>query len=792
MEGMEHIDNNINNSEINLHKVLNLSQQYELIRAVNNFLGSMDVSHTQDPYLQFSSTIDENGCLVLLKRSVTLSRIDLKHLFTKQFQESLLKTLEIFLSPEKATEIVNNFKQNIMENFKASSHSHGLPNLKYIGLKDTKSSTKDKMVLAYINQMLGNKRNDYFSMKKKWVHDEQSLEQNMLFLNEKWCRYFTYLLAELKQYITHYKWFIQFDELINWLGKDDQVKLSCVLEKINIYLSCDASDRAKYVLTDEEILTFFSTLYWSSRKSYDMIFRGKVWFMNDLLYACHHVYHGNNYDFYELQVRPDLDKFNEFITNAWNETSETFLKKNNNINIDTTQWAYLMFHEWPIIKWIISWWLKSLWWTDTFNDILRWRTIINKEYFARNSKLLDWIVRARDFTCSLFSNIHNAILDFAKHIDLKDIVITGELDIKYKDLKSYDEDFKDTINSSDNSSENRCKIRSRSSAKTMKPNSENIKDTKDTLAFSTMNDATLSDLYDALHARKKPLTWYEDMKMIYMIQWIDRYWTKTSFWYEHMVVFSDYSNEHPDASHTAKLDPFKVIRAINKDMAYSSQREYYNIMAAGFKDLVKEQKSQKQYLEQYKENKSQLYINQYPYNYVQEQFTCNDILTLWNEKYLLSDIDVDSKEDQKILHKYIAQAYQDFCKESKFQLIIRKEDVEMLKNTQYFDDTYGTDQWWYRIWNTNKIADFVYNLDQKKLQSMHQCNGDISKKLITWTIPNDGELWVVIGEKIFRIAIDKASYLLRQLDPVWKDKMKIDLHTGSILPYEIVDKKLTN
>ena len=167
MEGMEHKDNDTNNSEINLHKVLDLSQQYELIRAVNNFLGSMDVSHTQDPYLQFSSTIDENGQLVLLKRSVTLSRIDLKHLFTKQFQESLLNTLEIFLSTEKAIEIVNNFKQNIMENFKASSHSHGLPNLKYIGLKDTKSSTKDKMVLVYINQMLGNKRNDYFSMKKK-------------------------------------------------------------------------------------------------------------------------------------------------------------------------------------------------------------------------------------------------------------------------------------------------------------------------------------------------------------------------------------------------------------------------------------------------------------------------------------------------------------------------------------------------------------------------------------------------------------------------------------------------
>ena len=95
-----------------------------------------------------------------------------------------------------------------------------------------------------------------------------------------------------------------------------------------------------------------------------------------------------------------------------------------------------------------------------------------------------------------------------------------------------------------------------------------------------------------------------------------------------MVVFSDYSNEHPDASHTAKLDPFKVIRAINKDMAYSSQREYYDIMAAGFKDLVKEQKFQKQYLEQNRENKSQLYTNQYPYNYVQEQFTCNDKLTL--------------------------------------------------------------------------------------------------------------------------------------------------------------------
>jgi hypothetical protein len=96
---------------------------------------------------------------------------------------------------------------------------------------------------------------------------------------------------------------------------------------------------------------------------------------------------------------------------------------------------------------------------------------------------------------------------------------------------------------------------------------------------------------------------YEDMKVIFTVSGYDRFGQPIEFGYEHMVVFSDYSNENPRSSHMMKLDPHKVVNGLTREAGVSSQREFYSLHLAGVKSFVMMMQEREIYLEKNREKK---------------------------------------------------------------------------------------------------------------------------------------------------------------------------------------------
>lgn len=161
------------------------------------------------------------------------------------------------------------------------------------------------------------------------------------------------------------------------------------------------------------------------------------------------------------------------------------------------------------------------------------------------------------------------------------------------------------------------------------------------------------------------------MKTIFTISGYDRFGQPIEFGYEHMIVFSDYSNENPKSSHMMKLDPHKVVNGLTREAAVSSQHDFYTIHLAGVKSFIGMMKDWKQYLDEKKSSRER-YQQKYPYQYIQDQFKSNNSCILDNGYTIaFSDINLDHTNDILLIHEYIAQSFREFMQQGKHHLFVR-------------------------------------------------------------------------------------------------------------------------
>ncbi len=794
---------------------LPLDEQAKLIFEINQYLWSYDMRSTDHPYFKFSCTIDQDWDLVLNQNRVKLSWIDLKNLQHFLVTRNLLRILTKFFErnkshdlenpKQKSVRVLRRLRDNISRLFR-DEHSHIIwkKNKFVLAKKDidavlnsdqTSNGWEETIValeepewkaqldsyerdlLVHINHMMWSTRKEYFSMKHRWT------ARSKLYLNEKWCRYLSGLLLEIISYLEQEKSFMD----IWWLFKKDTEG-----EHI-LYLL-----KQNNILADYQILRFLHLLK-QNIDGGDLMYlennQGTVWLIHDLLYTSHFSYHTNWFDFYDYQLAPHLSSFKRNLEN--NEWIQSLIVTKKNEHPD----SYVLFHDVSDLKNIVSAWLKVLRWKDTVRDIFRWRSILDKEVFDRTdqSSRSDLIARIS----TIYQWIEKSLETMCTDMEFTVTSVHREFNNKYQAFYGEEEDIiawlsdKRWSRFKNASFETGCKKKKNSNDflvdKSMIPSVR--KKIFWSISSEGEHNDTLSDdeivsICSALQSQKVwQIEGYEDMKVVYTISGNDGNGNPITFFYEHMLVFSDYSNEHPSASHTMKLDPWKIVTSVSRDMYSSSQSEYYRLSFAWVRSYVAEAKLQKVFLENPK-NKEMLYKNIYPYTYIQQEYNRNQAYTLDEEKKLsFVDLNLDDPKHIALIHTYLAEWYKESLEQKQLHMFVRTGTSEerlswrgVLNTYDAFNSVYGKPVWNISIWSSERIEDLVISLKKEDFHALHQTIGNLRRQLDTCTIPIDGKIWIVLGKKVYRISVPLASYMVRMMTPEHKESEKfvIDIKTGDI------------